>query len=226
VREGEVLGLFGPLGAGKTELLSSLFGLFGREPQGELLIAGECVRPPHGPADAIKLGLGFVTADRQKEGLVPQLSVQDNMLLGYHRAELKRRGVLLDREAGREHCQRLIKELGIQTLGPGQIVASLSGGNQQKVLLSRAMLNAPRVLLLDEPTRGIDVGAKRDVYRLIKAIAGQGTAVICSSLEEDELLGLAHRILVIRDGRQLALLDAATTNQRELLTLAAGGTVG
>jgi ABC-type sugar transport system ATPase subunit len=226
LRQGEILGLFGPLGAGKTELLASLFGLFGTEAKGELKLGGARVLPPRNPAEAIQKGLALVTADRQKEGLVPQLSVQDNMLLGYHRADLKRRGLLLDRENGREHCRRLIRELDIQTLGPEQMVGSLSGGNQQKVLLSRALLNAPRVLLLDEPTRGIDVGAKRDVYRLIGQIAAEGTAVICSSLEEDELLGFAHRILVIRDGRQLAVLDARATSRRELLMLAAGGAIG
>jgi len=147
------------------------------------------------------------------------------MLLGYHRGGLARRGVL-DRAAGLERCRTLIKELSIHTLGPEQPVSALSGGNQQKVLLARALLNAPRVLLLDEPTRGIDVGAKRDVYRLIKRIAAEGAAIICSSMEEDELLGLAHRILVVRDGRQLALLDASTTTQHDLLTLAAGGELG
>ncbi|MGD9538942.1 MAG: sugar ABC transporter ATP-binding protein [Alphaproteobacteria bacterium] len=225
VHPGEILGVFGPLGAGKTELLSSLFGLYGAAASGELRLDGRVRRGARGPAEAIRRGLAFVTADRQKEGLIPQLSVQDNMLLGYHRSGLARRGVL-DRDAGRERCRALIKELSIQTLGPEQPVSALSGGNQQKVLLARALLNAPRVLLLDEPTRGIDVGAKRDVYRLIKRIAAEGAAIICSSMEEDELLGLAHRILVVRDGRQLALLDAATTTQHDLLTLAAGGELG
>ena len=226
LKKGEILGVFGPLGAGKTELLGSIYGLHSGRVEGVLVLGNLTMRPLKSASDAIRLGIAFVTADRQKEGLIPRLSVQDNMLLGYHRRDLARGRWMLDHRNGREHCQRLIRDLSIQTVGPEQVVGSLSGGNQQKVLLSRALLNAPRILLLDEPTRGIDVGAKREVYRLIADIAERGTAVICSSMEEDELLGLADRILVMRDGHQLALLDAAATNQRELLTLAAGGTIG
>ena len=145
------------------------------------------------------------------------------MVIGYHPADLRRRGIVLDHAKIRLLCQNLIEELGIQTTGPEQMMSSLSGGNQQKVLLSRTMINAPSILLLDEPTRGIDVGAKRDVYRWIKTVAAEGAAIIVSTHEEEELLGLAHRILVIRDGRQIALLEASRTDRHELLALAAGG---
>jgi ABC-type sugar transport system ATPase subunit len=222
VEKGEILGLFGPLGAGKTEFLSSLYGLYGRTARGECWIDGKQAHPFSGPGTAIRYGLALVSSDKQKEGVIPQLSVQDNMMVGYFRDDLAWSKMLLRHQTARHLCERLISELGIQTTGPDQTMSSLSGGNQQKVLLSRAMINSPRVLLLDEPTRGIDVGAKRDVYRWIKSIVAQGAAVLISSLEEDELLRLADRILVIRDGRQLALLKASDTDEHELLTLATG----
>ncbi len=222
VEKGEILGLFGPLGAGKTEFLSSLYGLYGRTARGECWIDGKQAHPFSGPGTAIRYGLALVSSDKQKEGVIPQLSVQDNMMVGYFRDDLSWSKMLLRHQTARHLCERLISELGIQTTGPDQTMSSLSGGNQQKVLLSRAMINSPRVLLLDEPTRGIDVGAKRDVYRWIKSIVAQGAAVLISSLEEDELLRLADRILVIRDGRQLALLKASDTDEHELLTLATG----
>lgn len=222
IDRGDILGVFGPLGAGKTEFLSSLYGLFGNVCDGEFSLHGEQARI-HSPVAAIRRGLAFVTSDRQNEGVVPQLSVEENMVIGYHPKELQRRGIVLDHAKIRLLCQSLIEELGIQTTGPEQMMSSLSGGNQQKVLLSRTMINAPRILLLDEPTRGIDVGAKRDVYRWIKTVAAEGAAVIVSTHEEEELLGLAHRILVLRDGRQIALLEASRTDRHELLALAAGG---
>lgn len=224
IKKGEVLGVFGPLGAGKTELLSSLYGLYGSACKGECQLSGKRARI-HSPVAAIRRRLAFVTSDRQNEGLVPQLSVEENMMIGYHRMDLKQHGITLNHGKIREICGSLIEELDIQTTGPKQTMSSLSGGNQQKVLLSRAMINAPEVLLLDEPTRGVDVGAKRDVYRWIENVASRGAAVIVSTHEEDELLGMAHRILVMRDGQQLAVLTASETDRHELLALAAGGVV-
>jgi ABC-type sugar transport system ATPase subunit len=224
IGRGEIFGVFGPLGAGKTELLESLFGLSERPPHGRLLWDGIERRPPPDPSSAIEMGLAFVSADRQKEGVILQLSVLENMMLGYHRTDLSRGRFTLQHQKAREICQHFIDELGIRTEGPDQSISALSGGNQQKVLLARAMLNSPRLLLLDEPTRGIDVGAKRDVYRWIRRTASQGTSIIISSLEESELIGLADRILVLRDGKQLAILDGSSASEHDLLSLAAGGT--
>jgi ABC-type sugar transport system ATPase subunit len=123
----------------------------------------------------------------------------------------------------RSLCERLIATLGIMSNGPDQPIESLSGGNQQKVLLARAMVNLPTILLLDEPTRGIDVGAKQDVYRWIRDTAAAGAVVVVSSLEEEELIGLADRILVLRDGQKVAMLDGGGTSVKELLVLTAGG---
>jgi ABC-type sugar transport system ATPase subunit len=223
VHRGEIFGVFGPLGAGKTELLHSVYGLFGGSCSGECWISGQRFAPFGSPRTAIQKGLALVSAERQREGVVPQLSVLENLLLGHHRRDLLRKGILINHQVSRQLCEGLIEELRIHTIGPDQIIATLSGGNQQKVLLGRAMANSPNILLLDEPTRGVDVGARQDVYRWIRATAIRGAAVIVSSLEESELMELAHRILVLRDGRQLAILSRRDTSEHELITLAGGG---
>ena len=215
------IAIAGNIGAGKTELLSSLFGLYGAAASGEFRLDGRARKGPHSPAEAIRRGLGLVTADRQKEGLIPLLSVQDNMLLGYHRGGLARRGVL-DREAGLERCRALIGELSIQTLGPEQPVSALSGGNQQKVLLARALLNAPRVLLLDEPTRGIDVGAKSEIYRLMRGLADAGVAVLMISSDMEEVIGVSDRVAVMHEGRISGILDREQCSEENILRLAVG----
>jgi ABC-type sugar transport system ATPase subunit len=223
VGRGEILGVFGPLGAGKTELLHSMFGLAQDPPRGRLTWDDVERLPPADPYSAIDMGVALVSADRQKEGVVPQLSVLDNMMLGYHRRELSYGRFALRQHRRSELCLQLIRDLGVRTEGPDQLISTLSGGNQQKVLLARAMLNEPKLLLLDEPTRGIDVGAKRDVYRWIRKMASEGTSTIVSSLEEVELIGLADRILVLRDGKQLAILDGAEATEHDLLMLTAAG---
>jgi ABC-type sugar transport system ATPase subunit len=223
VHQGEVLGVFGALGAGKTELLQSLFGLAAERCSGRLTWDGNARSGFQSPREAIHSGLVLVSADRQKEGVVPQLSVIENMMLGWHRADLKRGGLMVRNKAATRLCKDLIRQIGVRTEGPDQTMATLSGGNQQKVLLARALINAPRLLLLDEPTRGIDIGAKRDIYRWIRDVAGRGTAVMVSSLEPSELIGLADRIVVLRDGQQLATLSGYDATEHELLVLAAGG---
>jgi ABC-type sugar transport system ATPase subunit len=219
------LGVFGPLGAGKTELLHSIYGLSRGSCDGECWLDEDWVKPPKTPDAAIRRGMALVPAERQREGLVPELSVLENMMLGYRRPSLSWRGSVLRHAQAWRLCERLIGELDIVTNGPDQPITSLSGGNQQKVLLARAMVNCPKILLLDEPSRGIDVGARQDVYRWIRATAAAGAVIIVSSLEEVELLGLADRILVLRDGRQVALLDARNTSEHQLLSLSVGGAV-
>ena len=222
---GEILGVYGPLGAGKSELLQSLFGLITEGVTGECLSAGITAGPPADAREALRRGLALVSAERQKEGMFPELSVLENMMVGYHNPGLSWRQLLLRHDHAAALCARLIEALGIKTNGPSQAIKDLSGGNQQKVLLARALINSPTVLLLDEPTRGIDVGAKQDVYRWIRKIATEGTMVVVSSLEEGELIGLADRILVLREGRQVTILDGQSANDHMLAALAAGGTI-
>jgi ABC-type sugar transport system ATPase subunit len=222
LRKGEVFGIFGPLGAGKTELLHSLYGLGDQVASGECWLKGQRQSPFSSPGEAIAQGFALVTAERQKEGVVPELSVLDNIMLGYHRTDLSWRRLFVRHDQTRALCEKLIGDLGIKTDGPDQPVKALSGGNQQKVLLARALINQPQILLLDEPTRGIDVGAKQDVYRWIRHTAAAGTVVIVSSLEEAELIGLADRILVLRDGRQVAIVEGRDATEHRLLALASG----
>jgi ABC-type sugar transport system ATPase subunit len=223
VRDGEIVGLFGPLGAGKTELLHSIYGLSFALCSGECWIDDRWLKPLASPDAAIRRKMALVPAERQREGIVPQLSVLENMMLGYRRAGLSWRGMVVRHAQAVGLCEQLITELDIRSSGPDQPIGNLSGGNQQKTLLARAMVNSPRILLLDEATRGIDVGAKEDVYRWIRATAASGAAILVSSLEESELLRLADRIVVLRDGQQIAVLDAKHTSEHELLVLTMGG---
>lgn len=221
VGKGEIHGIYGPLGSGKTELLHSIFGL-APPSDGSVWRNGIEIGRPTGPRASMMRGFALVSAERQKEGVVPELSVLDNILLGY-RGSSREDGVWIVRHDGaRRLCEQLVQDLGIKIDRLDQPVRTLSGGNQQKVLLARALVNQPDVLLLDEPTRGIDVGARMDVYRVVRMVASAGAAVIVTSLEEAEMLSLASRILVLREGRQVQVVDAATTNEHELMSLGAG----
>lgn len=222
VHVGEIIAVYGPLGAGKTEFVESLYGLMPELTSGSVELAGSDFRPRN-PRDSISQGIAYVSAERQKDGLVPHLSVVENMMLGWHKGA-PRKGSIVNHEQSKELCRSFICDLAIRTQGPDQPISNLSGGNQQKVLLARALINEPRLVLLDEPTRGIDLGAKQDVYRLIRNVAAAGTAVLYATMEEDEALELSDRILVLRDGKIVTLLNTRDTNRHELLALA-GGTV-
>ncbi len=220
VYPGEILGLYGSLGAGKTELLQGIYGLLPEVTGGELRKNGETIPIPDNPRQAIGHGIAFVSSDRQENGVVPQQSVLDNLLLGRHRSGLTRWKALIDAEAEASITRGLIDSLGIKTAGADQPISDLSGGNQQKVIIGRALLNQPDVLLLDEPTRGIDVSAKQDVYRLIRQTAKDGTAIIFSSMEEDEIIEISDRVVILRDGRQVGVV--AGCEPHELLVRAGG----
>ncbi|WP_376703067.1 sugar ABC transporter ATP-binding protein [Mesorhizobium sp. ISC25] len=221
--KGEILGVYGPLGSGKTELLHSIFGLLPEETTGQMRLSGEAARPFASARSALGRGIALVSAERQKEGIVAELSVLDNMLLGHGRADLVRHKLFICHDSERRLCEQLVAELGIKIDNLDQPISSLSGGNQQKVVLARALINRPQVLLLDEPTRGIDIGARQDVYRWMRKIAAEGTTIIVSSLEEGEILSLTSRVLVLRDGRQVAIADTQGMSEHQLAVLAVGG---
>ena len=213
LRRGEVLGLAGLMGAGRTEVVSALFGLVPAD-AGEITRQGRRVRLAC-PADAIAAGFGMVTEDRKGSGIIPPMSVADNVTL----AALARfsHGPLLDRAAEAEAMRAATADFAIKAHDPQQAIQELSGGNQQKALLARALLNRPEILILDEPTRGIDIGAKAEIYALIGRLSAQGTAVLLVSSELPEILALTHRILVLRQGTLSAELDPRQTNQEEIL---------
>ena len=207
LRAGEILGIGGLVGSGRTSLLMTLFGQY-RPTGGKLLVDGKAVRFKS-PADAIKAGLALIPEDRRSQGLIPRRSVRENVVLT-HLSDFRRLAALPTPHRGRETERTLqeIDRLRIATTGPAQIIATLSGGNQQKVLLSRWLVGrATRVLLLDEPTKGVDVGAKTEILRLVSELAAGGTAVIIASSDLEEVAAIAHRVVVLREGRIAGNLD-------------------
>jgi galactofuranose transport system ATP-binding protein len=209
LRCGEVLGLGGLLGSGRTELARLLFGLAVAD-QGELRIAGHTVRLS-GPADAVRLGLGLCPEDRKTEGVVAELTVRENIVLALQ----ARHGVwrFLPREQTRAIAARFVTALGIKTPDTETPMGQLSGGNQQKALLARWLATDPKLLILDEPTRGIDVAAKQEIMDQILQLAERGMAVLFISSEMNEVVRVSHRIVVLRDRRKVGELPAGSSEQ-------------
>ncbi|MDP2079602.1 MAG: sugar ABC transporter ATP-binding protein [Pseudotabrizicola sp.] len=217
LHEGEILGLYGLMGSGRTEVLERLFGL-SHEPGGRIEINGSeaCIA---GPKDAIAAGIALVTEDRKQTGLVLSASVRDNLCLSSLGALSVAGYMRRNREA--EQAANMTSLLKIKTASDALMVENLSGGNQQKVVLGKWLMTAPKVLLLDEPTRGVDVGAKREIYRVMSDFARAGGAVIMVSSETEEILGMADRVIVLRNGRNVGELERAALSAEVLLHLAA-----
>ena len=221
VAPGEILGLYGLMGAGRTRLLSSLFSRGRYQTEGEVFVQGKPVTGKT-PADAIRAGIGYVTEDRRKTGLSLIHSVRDNVLLASLRRYANALGVLSD-EKGSEACGKMIERLRIKVANPDSPVAKLSGGNQQKVIFAKWLLNSPRVLLLDEPTRGIDVGAKKEIYSILRSLAKAGVGIVLVSSEIPEVMGVSDRILVIKNGSISLEVKTEDATDTLLLHRAIGG---
>ncbi|WP_044043303.1 sugar ABC transporter ATP-binding protein [Caballeronia insecticola] len=219
VHAGEAVGLAGLLGSGRTETMRLLFGA-DRPAKGTLTVSGESAAFKS-PKDAIARGIAYLTEDRKAEGIVPELSVRDNLTLVCLPA-LTKRGVV-DVAKQREIVDGFIESLGIKLRSADQPIRELSGGNQQKVLLARWLATHPRLLLLDEPTRGIDVGAKADVAKIVRELRDAGLAVLLSASELEELTAVADRAVVIRDGETVAQLDGAQMNEASIMDAIAYG---
>jgi rhamnose transport system ATP-binding protein len=218
VHAGEIVGLAGLVGAGRTELARVLFGLTPAD-RGTIAIDGTS-RAIRTPTDAVALGLAYVPEDRRQHGVIGAMSVAANTSLA-SLGRLARHG-LLDRAGERAEAQRFVDDFAIRTPSIDAPVGTLSGGNQQKVALARWLSTSPRVLILDEPTQGVDIGAKAEIHRLIRALAADGLAILLISSELPELLGLAHRIGVMRGGRLVGLVDHAEATEERLMSLALG----
>jgi len=221
LRRGEIVGFAGLLGAGRTETARVVFGA-DRPRAGTMALHGQAYAPAH-PRDAITSGLGFVTEDRKLEGIVPDLSVAENLTLAIL-PRISGRGVV-DEAKQREIVDRFIKDLGIKCSGPGQKIRELSGGNQQKVLLARWLAMNPDILILDEPTRGIDVGAKGEIQRLIRSLSDGGLSVLMISSELEEVAEGADRVFVLREGRTVAELAGEEITEERILAAMAQGHV-
>ncbi|MBC8636772.1 sugar ABC transporter ATP-binding protein [Caballeronia sp. EK] len=219
VHAGEAVGLAGLLGSGRTETMRLLFGA-DRPAKGALAVGGENAAFKS-PKDAIARGIAYLTENRKAEGIVPELSVRDNLTLVCLPA-LTKRGVV-DIAKQREIVDGFVESLGIKLRSPDQPIRELSGGNQQKVLLARWLATHPRLLLLDEPTRGIDVGAKADVAKIVRELRDAGLAVLLSASELEELTAVADRAVVIRDGETVAQLDGAKMNEASIMDAIAYG---
>ncbi len=220
IHRGEIVGLAGLVGAGRTELVEALFGA--REYTSGKIFIEDCPVTIRTPADAIRHGLALVTDDRKAKGLIPMASVRVNIILPVQ-ARVAHLGILVNAPAERHITERLLRELRVKTPSADHPVMVLSGGNQQKVVLARWLAVHPRVFLMDEPTRGIDVGAKMEIYELIRRLAAQGTAILLVSSELEELRHLADRILVMHRGRIVGELQREEATDDRILYLATGG---
>jgi inositol transport system ATP-binding protein len=216
LHRGEILGVFGLMGAGKSELLNALFGVT-RPHAGSVRLAGTQVRVRH-PSDAMRAGMALITEDRKRTGLILPMSVRDNVAIAT--LDRQSRGGFISGGDLRRAVGRVAKDLDVRMVSQGQLVKYLSGGNQQKVVIGRWLLTEPSVLLLDEPTRGIDVGAKREIYRFISEYVSRGHGVVLASSELPEILGMSDRVAVLKNGWLVDIVDRAHATEEVLMQLA------
>jgi galactofuranose transport system ATP-binding protein len=219
VRRGEIAGFAGLLGAGRTETARLVFGADAKR-SGKLSLEGKTIAPSE-PIDAIRVGIGFTPEDRKAEGVVPEMGVAENLILALM-PQLAKAGIV-DEAKQRAVVEKFIKRLGVKCSGPDQKIRELSGGNQQKVLLARWLAMNPKLLILDEPTRGIDVGAKAEIQNLIKELADQGLAVLMISSELEEVLEGSDRVFVLREGRSVAEFPHSEASESAVMTAMAHG---
>jgi ribose transport system ATP-binding protein len=218
VRRGEILGVAGLVGSGRTELARTIFGLDKAE-GGEIRIAGKPTAIARS-RDAVAEGIYLVPEDRKRSGLVLGFSVRDNITLANLPAHA--RGGLVDRALEEADAQRQRKRLDIRCPSTSVEIGSLSGGNQQKVVLGKWLSMSPRVMILDEPTRGIDVGAKDEIYRLMRELADHGVGIMMISSDMEEIIGVSDRVAVMHEGRIAGFLERADLSEQSILSLAVG----
>ena len=221
VRAGEVLGVSGLMGAGRTEIMQAIFGNLSYE-SASIEIDGKEVKISN-PRQAMEQGIGFITEDRKTEGLMLDKSIRENISL----CNLGRisKSSVISKEAEKNMVAEAIKDLHIKCFGPYHECNNLSGGNQQKVVLAKWILTNPKILILDEPTRGVDIGAKKEIYSIINKLAAQGVAIIMVSSELPEVLGMSDNIMVVREGEVRGIISYEEANQERVMTLATGGTI-
>lgn len=218
LHEGEILGFSGLMGSGRTELMKLIYGA-ARPSAGSMTLGGQPL-VTRSPADGLAAGIAYISEDRKGDGLVLPMSVRENMTLCALGEFV--RGLHIDSNAERQAVNDYIRLFNIKTPGAEQPIRLLSGGNQQKVAIAKGLLTRPRVLILDEPTRGVDVGAKKEIYQLINEFKKEGMSVIIVSSEMPEVLGMSDRILVMHEGRVSAEMNRQEANQERLMAAAVG----
>lgn len=218
VRTGEILGVAGLVGAGRTEMAKAVFGVDHRD-SGEILVDGKSINI-RAPLNAIQAGLGYLPEDRKLQGLFLRMAVCTNISAA-NIPSVSRNG-FINNKMERDLAASYTRQLNIRTPSIDQLARNLSGGNQQKVVIAKWLAVHPRVLIVDEPTRGVDVGAKMEIYTLLRRMASEGVAVVMISSELPEILGMSDRILVIREGRSAGELDRANATEEKIMTMATG----
>jgi ribose transport system ATP-binding protein len=222
VHAGEVLGISGLMGAGRTEIMQAIFGNLPYE-EGTIYIENQRCRITN-PEQAIDLGIGFITEDRKSEGLMLEETIQKNITLANLGSVSNGLGVL-SKKSEDDLIDKAIKELHIRCFGPQHECHNLSGGNQQKVVIAKWIYTNPKVLIFDEPTRGVDIGAKKEIYSIINELAKKGVAIIMVSSELPEVLGMSDRIMVVREGTVRGIVSKEEADQEKIMTLATGGNI-
>jgi ribose transport system ATP-binding protein len=215
VHQGEIVGIYGLMGAGRTELLECLFGLHPKRSSGNILLDGKKLNIKS-PTTAIAAGMALVPEDRKTEGLLLEHTVRSNMSLTVLDT-LEKFGIYIDTKPEKELSKKFISELSIKTASDTTLAKNLSGGNQQKIVLAKWLATNPKILLLDEPTRGIDVNAKAEIYALIKSLAVQGLSVVLVSSEIPEIMAVSDRVLVMANGKLTANMPISEANESLLL---------
>jgi ribose transport system ATP-binding protein len=219
VRQGEIIGVAGLMGAGRTEIMQAIFG-YRHLDKGRIYIDGKEVAI-HKPYDAIREGIGFVTEDRKIQGLILELSVRENFTIT-NLGNISKNG-LISNSSEVSFVDNMINKLRVKTSGRDLLVKSLSGGNQQKIVIGKWLGINPKILILDEPTRGVDVGAKKEIYQLMNDLTKQGVSIIMVSSELPEILGMSDRILVIHEGKLATILEKSEASQETIMQAATGG---
>lgn len=219
VNKGEILGVSGLMGAGRTEVMEAIFG-YEKKNNGTVFLDGKTLSIKH-PRDAVKAGIGFISEDRKAKGLVINTSIRENISLPNMKT-ISKNGVVSAKKE-RDLVTDLIKRLHVKTTGGEQEVKALSGGNQQKIVIAKWLGINPKLLILDEPTRGVDVGAKKEIYNIMNELTKNGVAIIMISSELPEILGVSDRIMVIHEGKITQTMDRHEADQEKIMTAATGG---
>ena len=219
VHAGEVLGVSGLMGAGRTEIMQAIFGNMPHV-TGEIYLEGKEIKNKN-PQQAIANGIGFITEDRKVEGLMLEKSIMENISLA-NLGRVSKNGVI-QKKAEQDLVKRGIEELKIKCFGAQHECDNLSGGNQQKVVFAKWIYTDPKVLILDEPTRGVDIGAKKEIYNIINELAAKGVAIIMVSSELPEVLGMSDRVMVVSEGKVTGIINKEDANQENVMILATGG---
>lgn len=219
VKEGEILGVAGLMGAGRSEIMETIFGYAGK-PHGNIRLKGKELAIKH-PSDAISAGIGFITEDRKSKGLLTDFSIKDNISLTNMKSISNKS--IISGEKEQRLIAELMEQLKVKATGGDQKAKTLSGGNQQKVVIAKWLGIQPKLLILDEPTRGVDVGAKKEIYHIMNDLTKTGVAIIMVSSELPEVLGVSDRIMVVHEGSIANIFNRDEADQEKIMTAAAGG---